>query len=274
MNIKDNSKLNYEEPLEIAEGIYWVGFVDRENSLHCNPYLIIEGEEAVLIDGGSRPEFSTVMMKVLQTGINPSSIVRLIYQHYDPDLCGSIPNLEEIIGNKELKIISQTENNVFIKHYGVKSPLLSINSMNKEFIFKTGRKLLFYNTPYSHSAGSFITFDEKTGTLFTSDILGSYDMDWELFLNISEDCRACNDYNQCPTGTKNCPIRGILLFHKKIMTSTKALRYSLNIIKSIPAKHVVPQHGSVIHNKEDILFLIEKLEECTEIGIDGYTKEA
>jgi len=71
--------LNYDEPIEIAEGIYWVGFVDREANLHCNPYLIIEGDEAVLIDAGSRDDFSTVMMKVLKTGIDPNQICRLIY---------------------------------------------------------------------------------------------------------------------------------------------------------------------------------------------------
>jgi hypothetical protein len=51
------------EPVSIAEGIYWVGYSDKNRGLHCNPYLIIEGDEAVLIDGGNRDDFSTVRHK-------------------------------------------------------------------------------------------------------------------------------------------------------------------------------------------------------------------
>ena len=46
-----------ERPFRIAEGIYWVGFHDELSNLHCNPYLLVEGDEAVLIDGGSRRDF-------------------------------------------------------------------------------------------------------------------------------------------------------------------------------------------------------------------------
>jgi len=45
------------------------------------------------------------------------------YQHYDPDLCGSIPNFEGIIKRKDLKIISASENLIFIRHYSVSSRL-------------------------------------------------------------------------------------------------------------------------------------------------------
>ena len=95
------NKLNYRDPIEIAQGVFWIGFTDLDFSLHCNPYLIIEGDEAVVLDGGSRNDFSTVMLKILQTGLNPKNITKLIYHHYDPDLCGSIPDFEELIDNKE-----------------------------------------------------------------------------------------------------------------------------------------------------------------------------
>lgn len=65
-----------KEPVDIAEGVYWVGYSDENRGLHCNPYLIIEGDEAALIDGGNRDDFSTVMLKILRTGIEPSQITR------------------------------------------------------------------------------------------------------------------------------------------------------------------------------------------------------
>ena len=45
---------------KIAEGIYWVGGIGQDGGLHCNPYLIIDGEEAVLIDPGSVLDFDYV----------------------------------------------------------------------------------------------------------------------------------------------------------------------------------------------------------------------
>ena len=62
---------NNESSVEIAGGIYWVGFHDTESGLHCNPYLIVDNDEAVVIDGGSRPDFATVMMNIMETGIDP-----------------------------------------------------------------------------------------------------------------------------------------------------------------------------------------------------------
>jgi flavorubredoxin len=95
-NLKKDD-IDLETSVEIADGVYWVGFYDEQAGLHCNPYLIIDNDEAMVIDGGSRPDFATVMMKILQTGIAPNKIKALLYQHYDPDLCGSIPNFEDII---------------------------------------------------------------------------------------------------------------------------------------------------------------------------------
>ena len=127
-----NKDTAYENPIEIADGIFWVGFYDRQSGLHCNPYLIIDNDEALVIDGGSRPDFPTVMMKILQTGIAPDQIGALLYQHYDPDLCGSIPNFEGIINREDLKIISASENLMFIRHYSVSSRLVPLHEEDQK----------------------------------------------------------------------------------------------------------------------------------------------
>ncbi|MGM0509426.1 MAG: MBL fold metallo-hydrolase [Fusobacteriota bacterium] len=267
---KDNIELNYEEPIEIEEGIFWCGFLDEDYALHCNPYLIKEGGEAVVIDGGSRTDFSTVMMKILQTGVDPKNIKYLIYQHYDPDLCTSIPDFEEIIGTENVNILSHSLNNVFIKYYGGRSRRDCIeNTLNFEYKFKTGRKLKFIKTPYCHAGGSFITFDEKTGTLFTSDIFGSYARNWDLFLTLDNSCKSCQNYETCYKGKAECPLGKIKDFHRKIMTSKKALNYALDLIEKLPVKQIAPQHGSVINKKEYIEKVINVLKLSEKIGIDG-----
>jgi len=264
----NSAHIDYESPVEIAEGIYWVGFYDEQSGLHCNPYLIIDNNEALVIDGGSRPDFATVMMKILQTGINPNQIKALLYQHYDPDLCGSIPNFEDIIESSSLKIISDESSLMFIRHYSVASLMVSIEDIDYHYKFSSGRTLQFIKTPYSHSSGSFVTFDQKSGVLFTSDIFGSHGTEWELFLKLRPQCIDCVNLTKCPDDRENCPINNILNFHKIIMPSRKALKYALKKILEVPFTAIAPQHGSIISDKKIMRYVFELLLSQKEVGID------
>jgi flavorubredoxin len=265
--------IDLETSVEIADGIYWIGFFDEQAGLHCNPYLIIDNDEAVVIDGGSRPDFATVMMKILQTGIAPNQIIALLYQHYDPDLCGSIPNFEDIIKRDDLKIISDSSNLMFIRHYSVATGLLPISKLNYQFRFSSGRTLQLVKTPYAHSGGSIVTFDETSGILFTSDLFGSLGLEWELFLRLRPECMDCVNRKECPSKRTNCPLDDILNFHKTVMPSCKALRYSLEQILDIPFTAIAPQHGSIIDNKEIMRYVFELLATLKGVGIDGIIED-
>ena len=261
--------IDLEGAVEIAEGVYWVGFYDEQSGLHCNPYLIIDNDEAMVIDGGSRPDFATVMMKILQTGITPGQIVALLYQHYDPDLCGSIPNFEDIIKRNDLRVISDSENLMFIRHYSVTTRLFPISKLNYQYTFSSGRTLKFVKTPYAHSGGSIVTFDPQSGILFSSDLFGSLGLEWELFLNLKPECMNCVSFARCPQNRPICPVNDILNFHKSVMPSGKALRYALEQMLEIPFTMIAPQHGSIIKNKEIMRYVFELLASLKGVGIDG-----
>ena len=261
----------HDRPIQVADGVFWVGFRDEKSNLTCNPYLIVEGDQAVLIDSGSRTDFAGVMMKILQAGVDPQQIVGLIYQHYDPDLCGSLPNFVDMCDHPSLKVLSEKNNNVFISFYmhRDKYHLLESIDTNAYTFSLNGRMLEFIPTPYSHSPGSFVTYDKKTQTVFTSDLFGSYSILWDLFLELKEECYACLDYNECPNLELTCPVKDILAFHKEMMPCKKALRNAMTIIKKLSVKCIAPQHGSILHKKEDISFAIRKLETLERVGIDG-----
>lgn len=264
-------KPDTSRPVELAEGVYWVGFFDEQSGGQANPYLIVDGNEAVVIDGGSRSAFPKVMIKILQTGISPSSIVALIYQNYDPRLCGSIPHLEGIINRPDLKIISDEANHLFIQHYSESVQLLSLSEINHEFIFTSGRRLAFTKTPYAHSAGSFITFDERTGILFTSDLFSGLASGGNLFFKLPAACggnSANGSETPCTQKDGICPIWQILEFHRQIMTSERALRLALEKIARIPFSVIAPQSGCVIHEPVDILQICECLAALKGVGID------
>ena len=262
-------------PVAIGDGVYWVGYYDAAAALHCNPYLICDGGEAVLIDGGNRPDFSTVMTRVLQAGIAPENITHLIYQHYDPDLCSSIPHLEYLINSPGLRILSHRENNIFIKYYGGTAPRLCVEEQKLSFRFSSGRELRFLLTPYAHSAGSFVTYDVRTGILFSSDLFGAYDRNWTLFTDLPDRCCACtHDIAACHHDGGVCPLWGVRRFHEQVMTSTKALRRALREIKTLPLRMIAPQHGSILRRPEDIAKFFTLLEGLERVGIDRYEGEA
>lgn len=273
-----NSNIDLQRPVKLAEDVYWVGFFDEESGIQCNPYLIIDGEEGVLLDGGSRPDFPTVMMKILQTGLAPGMISTLIYHHYDPDLCGSLPNLEDIINRPTLKILSHSHNNFFIRHYMARSKLYCIDQIGRKLQLKSGRTLRFIPTPFSHSGGSFMTYDEKSGILFSSDIFGSYTKHgegMELFAELPDVCHSCQDKGMgqddyiCASAAAPCPLTPMFKWHRDIMTSGKALRYALQLTDATAPTMLAPQHGHVLTREKDILLIAKRLMELNDIGIDG-----
>jgi flavorubredoxin len=269
-----NEKLHYDDPIEIADGVYWVGFKDEDAGLHCNPYLIVDNDEAVLIDSGSRSHFSTVMLKIMRTGLNPKNIVRLIYQHYDPDLCGNIPHMEAMIDNANLKIISQHENNHFICYYSAKSPVLCIKELGMFYEFSTGRRLEFISVPYSHAPGNFITYDTKTKVLFSSDIFGAYDKDWTLYTQLSDSCINCDTasnrdvLHNCIIKKSRCQMHEMLIFHKRVMPSTRALKYALTQIEKLDVSLIAPQHGSILDSVASRTAAIKQLKSLSCVGFD------
>jgi len=265
--------LDYNEYVEIADGTYWVGFFDEKAGLHCNPYLILDEDEDVLIDSGSRNDFSTVMLKIMRTGTDPRNIKRLIYQHYDPDLCGNIPHMEALIGNKDLKILSHSENNIFINYYSSKAAKENIDDTDYKYEFKSGRTLRFIRIPYSHSPGSFVTYDEKTKVLFSSDLFGSYDTDWSLYSSICEKCAECTPENICPETKRSCQLIGIWDFHRRTMTSTKALKFALKQVEELDIAMIAPQHGSIFSTPESCKVVIDRLKSFARVGIDDFLEE-
>ena len=256
----------YEHPIEIADGIHWVGFHEKTSNLHCNPYLIVGGRQAVVIDAGSRPDFAVVMMKILQTGVSPQDIAALIYQHPDPDLCGSMSNMVDICRNADLQILSDPGNNVFLSYYierEKRGMLRSIVESGFEFTFG-GRTLLFYRTPYAHCEGSFITYDGQTKTLF-----GSMGRQWDLFVRFDEACYTCPEEAPCPVGRSDCPLGDILAFHRHIMPSEKALHQAMEVVGKLDVRVIAPQHGGIFTEKRDIDFVIGKLAGLRGVGIDA-----
>lgn len=264
-----NEGIDRSGPVQISPGIWWVGFHDSISGLHCNAYLIVDGDEAVLLNGGSRPDFPTVMLKILQTGIYPTQIRTLIYDHYDPDVCGSVPQLEELIGHENLQIISSRPNHMFIRHYAVNSRLRSLAEMDARFCFSSGRTLRFLPIPYCHSAGSMMIYDEQSQILFSGDLFGSSGKSEQLYVQLYSDCADCPQGDQCPRGRPRCPITGITSFHRWLIPSRDCLEYSLEQVRTVDFQVIAPQHGGILPDRESAYMVMERIEKMEKVGIEA-----
>ncbi|NLB37259.1 MAG: hypothetical protein GX824_08200 [Clostridiales bacterium] len=65
-----------------------------------------------------------------------------------------------------------------------------------------------------------------------------------------------------------CPINGIAEFHKRTMTSNRALENALNTIDMLDIEIVASQHGGIISTKEDVKAIIRHLRAIKNVGID------
>lgn len=222
--------INYDNHVAITRDIFWVGFYDEEANLHCNPYLLVDDNESVLIDPGSIPHFPIVARKVIDL-INPKQISAIVLSHQDPDVCGNLAVMEDVIGRRDLKIVAHSNSLRLIRHYGLASEFYAVDEHDFTLTLASGRVLKFIFTPFLHSPGAIVTYDEKTRSLFSADIFGAVSRDWHIFA----------------TGSFTEPMA---VFHQLYMPSNRILKHCLEQFESLALDRILPQHGSVLEGEQ------------------------
>jgi len=234
------SRLNYEDAIAVTREIYWVGFNDAAANLHCNPYLLLDGDETILIDPGSIPDFPKIMRKVIDV-VDPASISHIIAQHQDPDVCGNLAVVEDVIERPDLRIVAHQHTIRLIRHIGLHSEFYPVDDADYKLTLNSGRVLEFMFTPFLHSPGAIVTYDSKSKSLFTSDIFGAINRDdWSLF--------ASGDF--CAS---------MAPFHQAYMANNRILKKCLNRMQQRwDIERILPQHGSILEG-DDIITAFEFL---------------
>lgn len=220
---------------EIGNGIYWVGGCAQDGGLHCNPYLLIDGGEGILIDPGSVLDFEDVFKNVCSL-IPLEKIKYVILHHQDPDFCSSVPLFEEAGG--KFKIVTHWRTQTLVKYYGIRSEYYIINENDFKLTLASGRTFGFVLTPYLHFPGAFTTYDYQTKILFSSDLFGAFSYEWSLY--------AKDDY-----------LEKMKTFHEHYMPSNSILRPVMEVFLGMDIAMIAPQHGSII--KENMVSYIKAL---------------
>ena len=170
--------IDTSKPVKFAENTYWVGSDAEEGILRCHSYLIIDGDEAVLIDPGSPLNFDTVYQKI--TSLIPIKNIRyIVLSHQDPDVCSSVPLFEQ--NGFEGELATHWRTSVLTKYYGTKSSYYLVDQNKFQLQFSSGRVLDFIATPYLHFPGAIMVYDPLTMILFSSDLFGAFSTEREFW---------------------------------------------------------------------------------------------
>jgi len=263
----------YDRPLKIGRDVHWVGSYCPHSRNAFNSFIVQDGEEAVLMDAGFREGLPSLVLKVLQLGIQPGSIKALIQHSLCSQARETRGHLQKLIRRSDLRIVSPSAAFRACSFHGEKGRL---NVMERrDFTFSSGRQLEFFRIPFAPGADSFVTFDSHSGVLFTGGLLGSHRVPQLFWGNLEAECRPCAEKGSgrgCSWA--GCPLLDMEQHHREIISSEKALRIALKRLARIPFHIVAPQWGSIISQSGNLAFLWKRLLGLRGVGIDGVAEDA
>ncbi|MBI5756152.1 MAG: MBL fold metallo-hydrolase [Nitrospirae bacterium] len=243
--IEEYREMDISQPVEVVPGIWWIGAEDEDSHLKCHSYLLVDGEDAVLFEPGSLLHHQSIFQRVIK--IVPLRKIRhIVLTHQDTDVCGSLPAWEMAFNSIPFHIVTHSRTVVFIKQYGISFPIYPIDQMYWNLKLSSGRILRFIFAPWCHSPGTFMTYDEKSRSLFSGDIFGAITNKWSFYAD-------------------HFYVEAMRSFHDDYMASTRHLQYAMSKLAPLSIDRILPQHGSIINR--DVLHYIHALS-SSRCGID------
>lgn len=243
-------------PIVVAEKeghkFVWLGLdeADAEKGILTNQYLIVDGDEGLLVDPGGYFVFQRLLGAV-QEIVDPMKVTGIFYSHQDPDVVGSLNLLLDFFPNARVYISALWSR--FIPHLG------SIAGIDIVEIPDEGMKIPLGNSNleavpahFLHSPGNFTLYDPEVRVLFSGDIGAAVfpANEWYLFV---EDFDAHIKY-----------IEG---FHRRYLCCKKAINAWLSKVRTLEVEIIAPQHGSILQDDNARRFL-NWLASLDKVGVD------
>ena len=231
------------EAIELAPRVWWVGSIFPKNELKCHVYLVEQGDQSVLIDPGSALVTDEVIRKI-ESVVGLRNVRWLVCSHADPDVIGAVGAMVAHGLHPQATIVTHRRDESLIIHSGTALPYWRIED-NHWRLELEDRTLRFVFTPYLHFAGAFVTFDETSGTLFSSSLFSGFARDQPLVAT-SETC-----------------FDAIRSLHELYMPSREILAHAIHQLRQLPLQQIAPQHGQIIPQRL-IVPIMDQLEtlEC------------
>lgn len=234
--------LDTSGPIELSPRVWWVGARSADNKVLYHSYLLEQGTQSVLIDPGSALT-SGDMIKKVNAVVGLDNVRWLVCSHAEPDVIGSLPALIESGLRRDAEVVTHARNEALIVHNGLPLAFWRIEDHDWRLELEDCA-LHFVFTPYLHSAGSFVSFEEASGTLFSSDILSGLDDDESLLAH------------------SLAYFDSVRAFHEQYTPSREILAHAVQKLRELPVRRVAPRRGQVVPEPlvAPLFSMLEKLE--------------
>ncbi|MBN1197563.1 MAG: FprA family A-type flavoprotein [Candidatus Aminicenantes bacterium] len=167
--------------IALTDDIYWIGVNDFETDLFesiwplpegvsYNAYLIRD-QKNVILDTVKKGYMPQLLEKIQSVVPATESIDYLVINHMEPDHSGSINALRRLY--PDMQIVCNSRTVEFLRgYYGIDSGMRVIG--DGEQLELGTHTLEFHLTPMVHWPETMMTFETRTGTLFSMDAFGGF----------------------------------------------------------------------------------------------------
>jgi flavorubredoxin len=169
------------KPVEITQGIYWIGVNDektelfeglwpiKDEGISYNSYLV-RGEKTAQIDL-CKDIYQEEYLNELKTLVDPTQIDYLVVNHMEPDHSGAMRAFLELAPQAKI-LCTQKAVRMLEDFFGITENIHAVE--DGETLNLGGHVLQFTTVPMVHWPETMVTFDQATGVLFSCDAFGGY----------------------------------------------------------------------------------------------------
>lgn len=218
----------------------FLGWEEKEESgvIQTNQYLIIDGNEGLLLDPGGVHVFPRVLANVSEQ-ISMDRVKYIFFTHQDPDVSSGVSLW---LSSTPAKVYISGLWVRFLPHFGIYNTarVTPIPDKGMDIKFASGNRVTAIPSHFLHSVGNFSLYDPIAKILFTGDIGAAVFPEGKRypFVENFDDHRKYME-----------------TFHKRYMASNEICRKWSERIKKLDIDIIAPQHGAIFRDDKVGAFL-------------------
>ena len=220
---------------------YLLGWGEKEEEgvVQVNQYLIIDGNEGILLDPGGAHVFAQVLAEVAEI-IDLNRIKHIFFTHQDPDVVSGITLWMSMTPDSKVYISELWTR--FLPHFGVydKKRVVPIPDKGGRIKLASGVNLEIIPAHYLHSTGNHTLYDPVARVLFSGDIGAAIfppNKKYQIAENFDEHVKLMEG------------------FHKRYMLANAVCKKWVNAVSKYEIDYIAPQHGAVMNKEVAMRFL-------------------
>lgn len=195
-------------------------------AVQANQFLIVNDDTGAIIDPGGNLAYNELYLGMTQH-FPPQQLSAIVASHADPDI---IASLDRWMTASSAPVYISTVWERFIPHFCKpgKTGGRIIGIPDRGARIPIGKQeLVALPAHFLHAEGNFHFWDPPSGILFTGDLGASIGVDPRV-----------------PIQSLSAHIPRMEPFHRRYMVSNKVLRLWAEMVRTLPIRMLVPQHGA------------------------------